>query len=132
MSIVNQATQGLIPFIAVISIAACQVLEPEFYEGLPILGDSGIGIEFSVPDSVVRGAPFTASFTYRGSSSCTKDIQIQSDVVGAVATLDPRVRVLSGVCTLDLHGFQASQSLQFNNVGEAQVRLRGIFDGRDT
>lgn len=118
--------------IAMLPVAACQITGPDTTDVLPYLGDSGIAIVFNVPATVTRGVPFEATFIYRGSSSCTKDIRIDANIEGTVATLDSRVRMVDGVCTADLHSFSASHQLQFNTPGAAQVRLRGIFAGRDT
>jgi hypothetical protein len=122
---------SVLTFVAAV-VTGCDPASPDITEALPYLGDSGIGIVFSVPDTVTRAVPFLATFAYRGSSSCTKDIRIEARVDGAVATLDSRVRVVNGVCTADLHGFMASQLLQFNTPGPAEVRLRGIYGDRDT
>jgi hypothetical protein len=122
----------IVSFAAMTSIAACGATEPNEREARPNLGDSGIPITFTAPDTVTRGVSFEASFTHYGSSSCIKGIRIQTQVDGSVATLDSHVRILEGICTDDLHSFIAVEHLQFNTAGIAQIELPGRFDGRDT
>src|SRR5687768_11033663 len=115
-----------------LSTAACSITETDETESPPYLGDSGIRITFSVPDTVTQGVPFDVSFRYYGSSSCTQGIRIDRQVEGNVATLRSRVSGVNGVCTADLHAFTATELVQFSTRGLAEVRLPGLFDFRDT
>lgn len=114
------------------SVLGCDLISPDSREERAYLGDGGIPIYFVVPDTVLSGADFEVQFQYHGSGSCTKSIDVRSRVEGAVATLDPRVEVMTGPCTADLRTFLATDTLRFIDAGPATVLLMGSFHQRDT
>ena len=116
-----------------VSIAGCGIFSPTDVRSLAFLGDSGIPIQVTVPDTVSRNTAFPVLIVYYGSGSCTRLDEVEVVVSGSIATLWPYVKnPSSGVCTTDLHGFMVQTLLTFAALGPAEVRVIGRFDGRDT
>ena len=116
-----------------VSVASCGIFGPSDERSLAFLGDSGIPIEVTVPDTVSRNADFSVSIVYYGSGSCTRLDEVEVLVNGSIAILWPYVKnPSSGVCTADLRRFTVQQVLTFAAPGPAEVRVIGLFGQRDT
>lgn len=116
-----------------LSLAACNVVEPNEAEIPAYLGDSGAPVYFLVPDSVERGISFQIDFAYWGSSTCTRLSRVERVITGQVAFLRPVIaEPRDAICTADLRRFLAATSITIDVVGSVSVQLRGRFGQRDT
>ena len=120
------------PILLAVSVAGCGIFGPSDVRSLAFLGDSGMPIEVTVPDTVSRNTAFDVLIVYYGSSSCTRLDEVEVFVSGSIATLWPYVRTASGHCTDDLRRFTVRQVLTFAAPGPAEVGVIGRFERRDT
>lgn len=114
---------------ALLLLAACEGLADPAARRVPGVIDTGGGGDRSlaVPDTVAAGAPFTATVTTFGSSSCTRPAGAELEVRGLVAEVVPydRDATRAQVCTDDLRPFPRDVAVRFAAPGRATVRVRG-------
>jgi hypothetical protein len=108
----------------------CEILDPGS-EGPGYLGDTGIPIAISVPDTVQSGVPFAVAIPVYGSGSCTIIERVEVRVAGHLASVRPRVRTKGGVCTDDLHRFIAGCRVTFAVRGPAALNVIGRYGTLD-
>jgi hypothetical protein len=79
-----------------------------------------------VPETVQQGVPFAGTVVTFGSSTCVRADGADVQVAGLTAHVTPYDLVaVTGVCTDDLRPYPREVMLQFEQVGEAVVRVLG-------
>jgi hypothetical protein len=92
---------------------------------IEIGGDQAPPIE--LPETVERGVPFASTVVTFGSSVCVRADGAEVDMSGLTAHITPYDLVaVTGVCTDDLAPYAREVTLQFDEVGEATVRVLGL------
>jgi hypothetical protein len=91
---------------------------------IEIGGDQPPPIE--LPDTVEQGVPFATSVVTFGSSTCVRADGAEVNTSGLTAHIIPYDLVaVTGVCTDDLAPYPREVTLQFDEAGEATVRVLG-------
>lgn len=109
---------------------ACSIFESDTV-GVGYIGDTGIPVHITLPDSAAVGALFNVSIAVYGSSSCTSVHRVEVEQQDLNATLIPLVRQKDGACTADLRSFVATRPLSFQRAGQARITVRGRFGALD-
>lgn len=133
----------LLVLAATLLLPACSLLEPEQWER--VVGVIEIGGEHpppvQLPESVEAGVPFNARVVTYGSGNCTKPNGAEVELIGSRAEIVPYDLEYRGpwkrgsyyvACTDDLAPYPREVSLQFDDPGDAEIRVLGrplIGDG---
>jgi len=119
--------------IAVLALAGCDIVEPEWTVelGHVIEGDPPM-TSLIAPDAVTRGTPFQITASTFGSSSCTHadGFTLGKTPTLAEVRLFDRLAPPGTACTEDFGSFPRIITLQFDEVGTAEIRVIGRGDGK--
>jgi hypothetical protein len=128
-------TSHLVVVLALPLLCSCDVLGIDDRE-LGYLGDTGIPIQISVPDTVTSGVAFDVSIPVYGSGSCMLVEPVEVGYTSIGATLRPFVKSRRGTCTADLRRFIALGRVTLRRAGQAMINVEGqygtLVDGRHT
>lgn len=120
--------------VSILSAAGCDILEPGWSRRLGMVIESQAHLSSLVaPDVVTRGTPFQITVSTFGSSSCTRPdgYEVMSSPAAFEVRLYDREAPSRTPCTADLRSFPRVITVQFDQVGAAEIRVIGRGDGAD-
>jgi hypothetical protein len=121
--------------IAVLAAAGCDIVEPGAWPrglGHVVEGDPPF-TSLIAPNAVTRGAPFQITASTFGSSSCNQADGYELDALPSEAEvrLFDRTAPPGTICTEDFGSFPRVITLQFDELGTAEIRVIGRGDGNE-